>query len=146
MNSTPAAFDLAHTYVKLDGDVRAQAVPVDPLFWQQIDSRPEFQHGRLVMVFNFTSDWPTWEIHPAGEEVVHVLAGAMEFTLHLPDGDLTQTLTPGATCLVPRNTWHTARVRDRCTALFITPCAGTRNAAHPEPASAVAAAPGATVA
>jgi mannose-6-phosphate isomerase-like protein (cupin superfamily) len=126
-----AAFDLATTYVKLDADDRGRAVPVDACFWREIDSRPEYAHGRLVMTFTFDRDWPTWEVHPAGEEIVTVLAGEMHFVLHGADGDETFLLRAGETCIVPRNTWHTAKIAGSCTALFVTPCAGTRNAVAP---------------
>lgn len=128
--STP--FDLASTYVKLDDDGSGRAVPVDESFWAEIDSRPEFSHGRLVMTFRFERDWPTWEIHPAGAEIVTLLSGAMDLVLALPGGDATVPLRDRATCLVPAGTWHTARVLEPSEALFVTPCAGTRNAASPE--------------
>ena len=56
----------------------------------------------------------------------------MQLILRLPDGDRTLDQRAGDTVLVPCATWHTARVAARCRALFVTPCAGTRNAPAPE--------------
>ena len=39
--------------------------------------------GRLVSQYTFTEDWPGWEMHPAGEEVVICTAGEMELTQEL---------------------------------------------------------------
>jgi mannose-6-phosphate isomerase-like protein (cupin superfamily) len=132
MSAPPAPFDLASRYVKLDADDRGREVAVDAEFWPQIDLRPEYAHGRLVMVFEFVADWPTWEVHPAGEELVCVLEGAMTLILRLPEGDRALEVGAGQSVLIPCGTWHTARLAQRCRALFVTPCAGTRNAAAPE--------------
>jgi len=128
----PRPFDLASRYVKLDADDRGREVEVDPQFWPQIDHRPEYSHGRLVMVFEFEKDWPTWEIHPAGEELVCVLEGEMRLILRRPEGDVATEVRAGDTLLVPKATWHTAKLAGRCKALFVTPCEGTRNAAAPD--------------
>jgi mannose-6-phosphate isomerase-like protein (cupin superfamily) len=84
------------------------------------------------MVVHFAADWPTWEIHPDGDELVTMLSGAMDFVLRLPKGDRVVPLRAGSSCVVPANTWHTARVGAPCSAQFITPCRGTRNAATPD--------------
>ena len=44
------------------------------------------REGRLVSQYTFTEDWPGWEMHPAGEEVVICTAGEMELTQEFPDG------------------------------------------------------------
>ncbi len=132
MSAPLRPFDLAARYVKLDDDGRGREVEVDPAFWAEIDARPDFSHGRLVMLAHFTADWPTWEIHPAGDELVVLLSGSMRFVLRLPDGEQVVTMQAGSSCLVPANTWHTAKVDAPCSALFITPCRGTRNAEKPD--------------
>ena len=132
MADPPRPFDLANRYVKLDADDRGREVEVDADFWPQIDRRPEYSQGRLAMVFEFTRDWPTWEIHPAGEELVCVLEGAMRLVLRLPTGDQALDVRAGDSVLVPRATWHTATQISHCRALFVTPCEGTRNATVPD--------------
>ena len=45
---THGPFDFATTFVKLDGDDSGDTIEVDSAFWDGIDSRPGFQHGRLA--------------------------------------------------------------------------------------------------
>lgn len=82
--------------------------------------------GRLVALHNFTEDWTSWEVHPAGAEMVVCTAG--EITLHQQHVDgrtESVTLRPGDYAINPPGTWHTADVPDAATALFITPGLGT---------------------
>lgn len=78
--------------------------------------------------FSYDSDWPGWERHPAGEEFVCLLEGAVE--LHLEKDGVHDTVVldqPGAYVLVPTNTWHTAKVRKPARMIFVTPGEGTQN-------------------
>ncbi len=82
--------------------------------------------GRLVTMFTFTGPWDSWEMHPAGDEVVLCLAGAM--TLHQEHRDgTTATVTLGVNdyAVNPPGTWHTADIAGSATALFITAGMGT---------------------
>lgn len=125
-----AAPELDSTYVHLRDDRSAVTVPVDAGFWAQLTSggRPELDAGRLVMEMPFERDWPTWEMHPKGEEVVVLLAGACSFLLELPGGvERLELDRVGAFAFVPRGIWHTALVPRGCRLLFITPGEGTEN-------------------
>lgn len=84
--------------------------------------------GRLVSYFRFTEDWASWEMHPAGDEVVLCLNGAM--TIHQDHADgRTETvlLGPGDYAINPAGTWHTADIAGEATALFITAGEGTQH-------------------
>lgn len=81
------------------------------------------------MQFRFTEDWPTWEIHPAGDELVVLLAGKVDMVLRLADGDRVVPLEHRGAVVVPRGTWHTARVHAPSEMLFVTPGEGTENCA-----------------
>ena len=84
--------------------------------------------GRLVTMHTFTASWDSWEMHPAGDEVVLCLSGAM--TLHqLFSDSTTQQVTIGAGeyAINPPGVWHTADIAGAATALFITAGAGTEN-------------------
>jgi mannose-6-phosphate isomerase-like protein (cupin superfamily) len=120
-------FDLATTYVQLDDGPRAFAVEVDDAFWQTIDRRPELQGGRLVGTYHNTQDWDIWEMHPAGEEVVCLLSGAIDVVLDEPDGERVVELEAGRTCIVPRGVWHRAIVREPGDTLHITRGEGTQH-------------------
>ncbi len=47
--------------------------------------------GRLVSLGTSTKDWPVWEIHPAGAEVVIVVSGKAEFIQDF-DGAMKHTI------------------------------------------------------
>lgn len=120
-------FDLSRTYVHLRDDLSVARVPVDARFWEEIDRRADLHSGRLVMQFRFTENWPTWEIHPAGDEVVMLLDGSVDLVLRTAEGDRVVPLRGRGACVVPRATWHTARVLAPSEMLFLTAGAGTEN-------------------
>lgn len=84
--------------------------------------------GRLVSLFRFDGDWPGWEMHPAGDEVVVCLSGTMELIQELEDGTHVHTrLSPGEYAVNPPGTWHTADIEGEATGLFITAGEGTQH-------------------
>jgi quercetin dioxygenase-like cupin family protein len=84
--------------------------------------------GRLVSVFRFTEDWTSWEVHPAGDEVVHCLSGTMTLHQEFPDGrHEAVTLAAGEYAINPAGVWHTADISGEATALFITAGMGTQH-------------------
>lgn len=57
-----------------------------------------------------------------GEELVCLLSGEADFVLLQDDKEQVIHLKEaGSYLIVPRGTWHTARVRQACAMLFITP-------------------------
>src|SRR5262245_47639488 len=119
------AFDPLSTFVHLADNGRATALDVTPTFWQTIVTRDDIQGGLLVSAYRFTYDWTSWERHPNGDELVIQLEGAVDFVLEEADGERTITLRGRAGIVVPRNVWHTARVREPSVGLFVTRGAGT---------------------
>lgn len=86
------------------------------------------KEGRLVSYFRFTENWDSWEMHPAGDEVVLCLSGAMTIHQEHADGTTdTVTLGEGDYAINPPGTWHTADVEGEATALFITAGEGTQH-------------------
>jgi len=120
-------FDLATTYVQLDDGPQAFAVEVDDEFWQTIDRRPDLQGGRLVGTYHNARDWDIWEMHPAGDEVVCLLSGAIDVVLDEADGERVVPLEAGQTCIVPRGVWHRAIVLEAGDTLNITRGEGTQH-------------------
>ena len=110
-NEIKRTFDLVDTYVQLSDGPTALAVEVDDDFWDNIETRPELHGGRLVGVFHNAADWSVWEMHPAGDEVVCLLSGAVDVVLDEDGGERVVPLRAGDTCIVPRGVWHTANVR-----------------------------------
>ena len=84
--------------------------------------------GRLVSLFRFTEGWGSWEMHPAGDEVVLCLSGEMRLIQEFPDGHVERvTLQPGEYAINPPGVWHTADIPTEAAGLFITAGAGTQN-------------------
>lgn len=125
---------LDQNVVIVSADFEAEALGVTDRLWSDIDDKyGDFAGRTLISTFSFDDDWPTWEVHPAGDEFVYLLAGKVEMILALPRGDTSVTLDePGHFVIVPRNTWHTAKVDAPTSMLFITPGEGTVNAEQPE--------------
>jgi mannose-6-phosphate isomerase-like protein (cupin superfamily) len=118
------------TFVHLAEGGDATPLPVTDTFWTDLTSGRlgDLDGGRLVSACKFTSDWDAWERHPAGDELVCLLSGAMTFVLDTPGGQAEIRLDePGAFLLVPRGTWHTARVHNPSLGLFVTAGAGTEH-------------------
>ena len=81
--------------------------------------------GRLLMVETTPGDWPAWECHQDGDEVVIVLEGKGTF-YHRRDGEVTEmAFEPGSTLINPKGVWHTADCEGPMKAIYITPCPGT---------------------
>ena len=86
------------------------------------------REGRLVSAHRFTESWDSWEMHPAGDEVVLCLEGRMTLHQEQPDGSVaTLTLGPGEYAINPPGCWHTADVEGAAAALFITAGEGTEH-------------------
>ena len=84
--------------------------------------------GRLVTTHTFTESWTSWEMHPAGDEVVLCLAGAMTLHQEFPDGhNVTVAVPAGEYVINPPGVWHTADIVGEATVLFITAGMGTEH-------------------
>jgi quercetin dioxygenase-like cupin family protein len=76
----------------------------------------------------FTESWPSWEMHPLGDEVVICTAGQMTLIQEFPDGSTAiVTLGAGEYVINPPGVWHTADIDGEATALFITAGLGTEH-------------------
>ncbi|MDQ2642134.1 MAG: cupin domain-containing protein [Pseudomonadota bacterium] len=126
-----AAEHFSSTYLRLRPDCSIEHLPVDARFWPRLMAGElgDFRNEYLVSSFECSADWPNWERHPNGDEVVALLSGAA--TLVLEDANGTrrevQLLQPGSFCVIPRGTWHTAKVASAASMFFITPGEGTEH-------------------
>jgi mannose-6-phosphate isomerase-like protein (cupin superfamily) len=121
--------DLASTFVVLQPDQAAVPVAVTPTIWQELDQRFDGFKGRvLVSCFSFDSDWDSWEMHPAGDEIVCLLSGRASFEFE-GRGHVAELSTPGSYVIVPKGTWHIAHTSVPTKMLFITPGQGTQHKA-----------------
>lgn len=116
-------YDLEDTYLTLDGQGGLARHAVEG-FWEGIE-KDDSQLGTLVAAFVSTEDWPHWEMHPAGEEVLVLVEGRMIMIFDEPKGERRVEMTPGATCIVPKGVWHRALVPKTSKFIGITYGAGT---------------------
>jgi len=122
---------LQSTYLRLRPDSSIERLPVDEQFWPRLmgGELGDFHHEYLVTSHGFDADWTSWEMHPNGDEIVALISGEATLILEAADGTRSEvSLTrPGSYALVPRGTWHTAKVGKPATMFFITAGEGTRN-------------------
>ncbi|MBK8147608.1 MAG: cupin domain-containing protein [Acidobacteria bacterium] len=101
--------NLESTFLRLRPDASIEKLPVDDSFWPKIAAGAfgDFHNEYLVTVNRFDSDWPFWERHPNGDEIVCLISGRIVFVL---DGaGETELSNPGDFAFVPKGAWHTAR-------------------------------------
>ena len=112
----------------------ADIVPVTENIWSELDQNyGQFAGHALIASFSFDDDWPTWEMHPRGDEIVALISGTAELIMRTASGDIRQTLsTPGDFVVVPKGTWHTAKVAEPTQMIFVTPGEGTLNRETPD--------------
>lgn len=117
-----------HTYVHLAEDGAATELRGGDAFWQMPEAEMQrYGGGWLVSEFEFASDWPNWEMHPAADEFVYLLSGAVEVLLEEPTGLRRITLNGSGAVVVPRGVWHTAKVIAPSRMLHVTRGAGTEH-------------------
>ena len=91
----PLSGHLANTFVVTDASGDAETVAVTDTLWQEIDARfGDFAGRTLISSFAFDEAWPTWEMHPAGDELVCLLEGEVELTLAEETSDRHLKLEP----------------------------------------------------
>ena len=128
-----SAMDIRSTFVVMDKDLVSTTIPVTDDLWARIDEQfGDFAGASLISSFSFDEDWPTWEVHPHGDEFVCLMTGDAELILAAAGGDIRVRLSePGSFVIVPKGTWHTAKVHAPTKMLFVTPGQGTENREQP---------------
>jgi len=122
-------YEIAKTFAVLRPDLTVSPVDVTPGIYEQLDRDfDNFKGHVLVSTHAFREDWPTWERHPAGDELVCLLSGEAAMVFERDGKETSVRLSePGSYVLVPKGTWHTARTSVSTTMLFVTPGEGTEN-------------------
>ena len=117
--------DPQQTYVHLAGDGAARGVSAEG-FWNLPPAEfAAFGEGWLISEYAFTQDWPTWEMHPHGDEFVYLLSGSVTLLIERDSEVQTIALEGSGAVVVPRGTWHTAKVRAPSRMLHVTRGEGT---------------------
>ncbi len=122
--------NLLTTFLRLRPDASIEKLPVDDEFWPKIASGAfgNFHNEYLVTIGTSDADWPFWERHPSGDEIVCLISGEIAFVLEgEPENTETLLSKPGDFAFVPKGAWHTARVAKPASMLFITAGEGTEH-------------------
>jgi quercetin dioxygenase-like cupin family protein len=132
MTEPRGAIDLAATPVHLG--LGSRALPVEGFAW---DGRvleayatavaEDGAEGRMVMVFEDSRSWETWERHPAGDEVVICLSGRMTVIQEIDGEHQSVGLGPTEAVINPSGVWHTTDLREPVRFMTITPGVGTEH-------------------
>ena len=127
--------DLTQTRLVLGPGGDATPKAVSPSFYEELDKDFDGFRGHvLIAEHTFDGPWPTWEVHPMGDELVYLLEGDVDFVFWIDGAEVPLRVDqPGSYVVVPKGTWHTARPRKLTRLLFVTPGEGTLNAEHPDP-------------
>lgn len=129
-------FDLMRTYVFLQDGGHAPTIEVTETFWRDLMSGNPTSPGAslaatgegwLTAIYRFERDTPTWEMHPAGDEILVLLSGAIDVVLEVDGAHRVIELEERRTCLVPSGTWHRQVVKAPGDELAITYGKGTRH-------------------
>ena len=133
MTQESGPFVLTDTRLVMGPDGEATPLEVTPSFFEGLDEQfGHFAGHMLVSRFDFDEPWPTWEMHPKGDEFVYLLSGDVDLLLKTDAGEkVLHVDQPGAYIVVPKGTWHTARSNAPTSMLFITPGEGTENRETP---------------
>ena len=128
--SDARSLNLSSTYLRLRNNATVEPLPVDETFWPSLmeGKLGTFHHEYLVTSYIYDADWPAWEMHPNGDEIVCLISGDVEFILEIDGKHKTVGLNETASyVIVPQGTWHTAKVKARSHMLFITAGEGTQH-------------------
>ena len=127
-------FNLATERAIFTPSLDAKTKALSPTFYPELETEFNGFAGHvLISQHHFAEDWPTWEVHPAGDEFVTLITGDITLVLWQDQQEWSLRLsTPSDFVIIPRGVWHTARVQAPTTMLFVTPGEGTKNAAAPE--------------
>ena len=79
IENSPA--DIQKSFVVVNESLLADVMPVTETFWSDLDAKyGDFAGHSLIASFSFDDDWPTWEIHPEGDEFVCLLSEDADVT------------------------------------------------------------------
>jgi mannose-6-phosphate isomerase-like protein (cupin superfamily) len=114
------SFDLRQRHAHFNEDGSVTLIDAATL-WSLPQDAMNAQFGRLlVSSFEFSENWPTWEMHPHGDELIYLLSGRATLILRLPQGDTEIPLTVNCGHMVPKGIWHTAHTNVPCQMLIVT--------------------------
>ena len=135
MPINPGPHDLGSVRFILGPDGTGTNKTVGKSFYEELDDEfGDFKGHALIQSFEFSENWPTWEVHPEGDEFVYLLSGDTDFLLMIDSQERRVRVNePGSYVVVPKGVWHTAHPHTHTSMLFVTPGEGTLNSESPPP-------------
>ena len=123
------SLDLKEKFVVLSPDKQASTEANTPDLYERIGNKyGDFKNHELIAIDEFKSNWPDWELHPYGDEIVMLLTGEIILILDFENKQQQiQLRNQGEYAIVPKGVWHTAHIKENARVLFITPGEGTEN-------------------
>lgn len=117
------------TFAVINGHKQVSTETADASLYQRLEENYEhFKDCELVSCYTFEDDWDSWEMHPAGDELVVLLSGEITFVIEVGSKASSLKLSEsGDYAIVPQGCWHTAKVHAPSQMLFITPGEGTQH-------------------
>ncbi len=105
-------FDLGSTFVRLGQEGTAELVALTPEFWGASCSSGPADRFVGIVAFGSSDDLhaDSLERHPAADELLLVLEGAIALVIETPDHPRRVELAEGEACRVPRGLWHRLEV------------------------------------
>ena len=84
-----SALNINSTYLRLKPNGMADKLPAGPEFWPNLIAGKlgDFHNEYLVVISSFDQNWPTWERHPNGDEMIFLMSGAVDFILETEQGE-----------------------------------------------------------
>lgn len=118
--------DFTENYAALETNGAVKTFEGGDKFWSLSgEDLDKIGENWLITEFYFEEDWKTWEMHPHGEEIVYLLSGALDLILEKDGKAQTIELRGKGSVIIPRETWHTAKVFAPSSMLIITHGKGT---------------------
>jgi mannose-6-phosphate isomerase-like protein (cupin superfamily) len=88
-------------------------------------------HDCLCGIGSFIGQ-PPWELHTAGDELLHILDGESDLTVLEGEQERKCSLRAGDLVIVPQGCWHNNNAPHGVTMLYLTPRTGSRHSwGHP---------------
>ena len=118
-------FDLERVFLSLNPSGMAVELPGET-FFERLEVAPT-DMAYLVSVTSHRADWPHWEMHPRGDEVLVLLEGRLEMVFDRDGAQTLHAFEAGQTLIVPAGVWHRARVLEPGRMLGLTCGEGTEH-------------------
>ena len=120
-----SGFDLEQVYLALGSAGTVAELPGETFMDRLALSPPDMTY--LMGVYPVSTDWPHWEMHPAGHEVLVMLEGRLEMVIDHEGAVTSHEMGPGTTLVMPPGAWHRAKVIEPGRLLGVTCGLGTEH-------------------